>query len=278
MTEFYTLRPGLLVGMSTSLHGNVKYQVEEIKAASVTSRGTLESEWNTLKVVTDPAEHDAAIKARTKIRGLILSVCSRSEVAGLLCPDDMIEVKDLDGNVTEVKREQLLREAIIEARTLTEKFNAGAKTTHIRFNVVCGRIAQDDVETVRAITGEIRSLMEAMQDGVKSLDVKVIREAANKAKSVGEMLSPEAAKRLEVAIAVARQAATKIAKAGDVAAQEIDRAALRKISRARTSFLDMNTEVATLAEPKAKGRNVDLDPQVKAASDEYVKRARKLDL
>lgn len=242
MTEFYTLRPGLLVGMSTSLHGNVRYQVEEIKAASVTSAGTLESEWNTRKTVIDPAEHEAAIKERTKIRGLILSVCSRSEF-GLLCPNN---------------KQDELREAISEARELSDKFNRRAKTTHIRFNVICGRIAQDDVETVRAITGEVRSLMEAMQDGVKSLDVKTIRDAANKAKQVGEMLSPEAAKRLEVAITVARQSARKIAKAGDVAAKEIDRAALRKISQARTSFLDINTEVATLAEPKAKGRNLDL--------------------
>jgi hypothetical protein len=265
MTEFYTLRPGLLVGMSTSLHGNVKYQVEEIKAASVTARGTLESEWNTRKIVIDPAEHDDAIKMRTKIRGLILSVCSRSEF-GLLCPNN---------------RQDELREAIAEARTLTEKFNAGAKTTHIKFNVICGRIAQDDVETVRAITGEVRSLMEAMQDGVKSLDVKVIRDAANKAKQVGEMLSPDAAKRLEVAITVARESARKIARAGDVAANEIDRAAIRKIAKARTSFLDINTEVATMVEPQVKGRNMDLG-SIEVKPDDLrpsgVRRNRKIDL
>jgi hypothetical protein len=243
MTEFRTLRPGLLVAMNTSLHGNVHYEVQQIEAERITTAGTLESEWTTRKTVIDPDEHEAAVKARTKIRGLILSVCSRSDVAGLLCPND---------------REQDLRDAIAQARTLTEKFNAGARTTHIRFNVVCGRIAQDDVETVRAITGEIRSLMEDMQAGVKALDPQTIRAAANKATQMGQLLSPEANKRLAVAIDVARASARKIVKAGEQAAIEIDRAAIRKINKARTSFLDINTEVAELAEPKPDNRNIDL--------------------
>lgn len=243
MTEFRTLKPGLLVSMNTSIHGNVRYQVEQLEAERLTANGTLESEWTTRKTVVDPEEHDAAIKQRTKIRGLILSTCTKSEFA-LLCPNN---------------REDDLREAITEARDIAAKFNANAKTTHIEFRIICGRIAQDDVETVRAITGEIRALMESMQQGLKSLDVKQIRAAANQATEVGKMLSPEAKGRLEVAIQAARGSARKIAKAGNQAAKEVDRQALRKISRARTAFLDINTEVAELEEPKMDGRAIDFE-------------------
>jgi hypothetical protein len=240
MTEFRTLQPGLLVNMNTSVKGNVTYQVNDRDVRYV-DRSEI-TDIHTRKLVADIDEQERAIKERTKIRGLILSVCAKSEFA-LLCPND---------------REAELREAIAEGRTLAEKFNANASTTHIEFRVICGRIAQDDVETVRAITSEIRSLMEDMQRGVKALDVKVIRAAANQATEVGKMLSPEAKGRVAVAIKAARDTARKIAKAGEVAGQEIDRGALRKIGKARTSFLDINTEVAELAEPKAQGRNIDL--------------------
>lgn len=240
MTEFRTLRPGLLVNMNTSVKGNVTYQVNDRDVRYV-DRSEI-TDIHTRKLVVDIDEQDRAIKERTKIRGLILSVCAKSEFA-LLCPND---------------REDQLREAIAEGRVLAEKFNANARTTHIEFRVICGRIAQDDVETVRAITSEIRSLLDDMRQGVKTLDVKMIRAAAAQATEVGKVLSPEAKGRTEVAIKAARAAATKIVKAGEVAAQEIDRAAIRKIGKARTQFLDINTEVAELAEPKMRGRNIDL--------------------
>ena len=240
MTEFHTLRPGLLVSMQTSIKGNTHYRTQEIESEHETETGGIRARWETTKEIADREEHERAIKQRTKIRGLILSVCSQSAF-GLLCPNS---------------KEAELREAISQARALTEEFNATANMSRMSVNVIYGRIAQDDVEAIRAITGEIRSLMEDMQQGVKAMDVKVIRDAANKAKQVGEMLSPEAKGRLEVAIEAARKAARKIAKSGETAANEIDRQTIAKIDMARTSFLDIDIQEA-MAEPQMSARVVD---------------------
>lgn len=244
MNESYTLRPGLLVAMSTSIKGNIKYGTKEIERAHSTKGGGTRAKWETTKTIADRAEHERAIKVRTAARGLILSVCSQSAF-GLLCPNS---------------RQEELREAITAARDLTDKFNSSAKLSRMSVNVIYGRIAQDDVEAVRAITGEIRSLMEDMQQGLKLLDVKAIRDAANKAKAIGDMLSPEAQERLQVAISEARKSARKIAKAGDTAAAEVDRAAIARIDKARTSFLDMDIEEEAkhVAPPKMDGRALDL--------------------
>jgi hypothetical protein len=100
-----------------------------------------------------------------------------------------------------------------------------------------------------------------MQDGLKALDPKAIREAANKAAEAGKMLTPEAGSRLELAIKASREAATKLVKAGNEAAKEVDRQTIRKVKAARTAFLDVNTDASKVAvvKPKAKGRNIDLD-------------------
>lgn len=244
MTEmFQTLRPGKLVNMFTRVEGNVKYHnidrdVQRMSDTEVT-------DIHTRKTVADVREQERATKVRTKIRGLILSVCVTTAFSNmLLCPTD---------------RDEDLREAIAEARKLADEFNATARTTRIDFYCITGIIARDDVETVRAITSEIETLLDQMQRGVKALDAKMIRDAANKATETGKMLSPEAGSRVEIAITTARQAARKIVKAGNVAADEIDRQAARKIARARTAFLDLNAEALDRsAKPKARGRNIDL--------------------
>lgn len=242
MSEFQTLRPGLLVNMFTKVDGNVTYHnidrdVQRLDKTEVT-------DIHTRKQVSDVEEQEAATKQRTKIRGLILSVCVSTAFSNmLLCPND---------------REQDLRDAIAESRRLAEEFNATARTTRISFYCITGRIAQDDVETVRAITGEIRQLMDNMQAGVKALDVKAIRNAANLATETGKLLTPEAGSRLETAITASRAAARKIAKAGEQAAKEVDRQALAKIKQARNSFLDIEVEPRKAAKPKMNGRNIDL--------------------
>lgn len=241
MTDYYTLRPGLLVSMQTSVKGNVSYHVDDRDVQRV-DRSEI-TEIHTRKLVADVDEQEAAIKVRTKARGLVLSVCSKSAF-GLLCPNN---------------KESALRDAITAARVLTDEFNSTAQLTRMSVNVIYGRIAQDDVEAVRAITGEIRTLMENMQDGLKKLDVKAVRAAANQAKEVGQMLSPEAKGRLEVAINAARVAARKIAKAGETAAAEVDRAAIARIDMARTSFLDFDDNAKMFSEPHAEARNIEME-------------------
>lgn len=241
MSDFHTLRPGLLVSMQTSIKGNTHYRTEEIEREHETGSG-LRARWETTKTIADAAEHDEAISQRTKIRGLILKVCTQSAF-GLLCPND---------------KEAELREAITVARKMTDEFNSTAQVSRMSVNVIFGRIAQDDVEAVRAISGEIRSLMEDMQVGLKAMDVKKIRNAATQAVEVGKMLTPEANTRVKVAVDAARAMATKINKAGEVAAVEVDKATMRKISMARTAFLDIDIEDPVYTEPKQDGRNIEL--------------------
>jgi len=125
--------------------------------------------------------------------------------------------------------------------------------------VLTGRIAPDDVEAVRAINSEVRDLMESMADGIDKLDVERVRDAANKARGLSGMLTPDAQDRIAVAIATARSAARKIVAAGEQAAVEIDRTAIRKIEEARTSFLDLDTAPAETTAPELEQRGLDFD-------------------
>jgi hypothetical protein len=242
MSEIRTLRPGLLVSLNTSIKGNVHYQKVDLEGAHVDTNGEQRARWETTRVITDPAEHEAAVKLRGKINWLIRSVCAVSAF-GLLCPESNADT---------------LTEAIRESRALVDQFNADATLTRVSVNVLYGRIAQDDVEAVKAITEELRSLMEDMQIGLQQLDVKAVREACNKARGLGEMLSEDAKGRLDVAVKAARSSARKIAKAGETVALEIDRRAIAQIDMARTSFLDIDMASIDVATPIMSGRAVDL--------------------
>lgn len=247
MLTMTTLRPGLLVSLNTSVRGNCAYTKETIRAEHVTEAGTQEAEWNTKKVVADPQEHEAALKVRSRASYLLRAVCANSAF-GLLCPEDKVDA---------------LKEAVAEARKLADQFNASAKLTRVQVLVITGRIAADDVEAVRAINSEVRGLLDAMSDGIRAMDVKAIREAAEKAKSIGQMLSEDARSRIATAVTAAREAATKINKAGETAAVEVDRFTLTTLQRARTAFLDLEEGTEVIA-PRADARAVDFDPVVDA--------------
>lgn len=235
-----TLRPGLLVSLKTSIRGNVSYQRRDL-AHKRTKEGDL-AKWETERVIADPDEHRRAGEARTQARIAVARPCANSAF-GLLCPED---------------RAAELEAAIVEARKIAEDFNANAKLTRISVYVITGRIAQDDVEAVRAINSEVRDLLKDMESGLKNLDVKTVREAANKAMNVGKMLSDEANDKIQIAIDAARSAARRIVKAGDQVAMEIDTQTIKTIKRQRTAFLDLD-DANEVAAPKAKARAVDLE-------------------
>lgn len=242
-TRISTIRPGLLVSLRTNLSGNVRYTAQEIEADHVDpDTGARRARWETERVIADPVEHEAAVKARGKARSLITATCAQSAF-GLLCPE---------------ADEDKLHEAIREARTVADTFNEGANLTHIAVNVIVGRIAADDVEAVRAINSEVRELLAQMERGIRNTDATVIREAANKARGLAAMLSPEAAKRAQIAIEAARIAARQITKAGETAALEVDAVALETVRNSRLSFLDL--EDATEVEaPQAAAAALDFD-------------------
>lgn len=236
-----TLRPGLLVSLKTALSGNITYSKQTLEADHTTETGAQRAKWETVRTITDRDEHDRGRKAQAEARSRITGVCTNTAF-GLLCP--------------EADRENLER-AVKEARELADAFNATAQLSRLTVYVIAGRIAPDDVEAVKAINAEIRGLMQSMEEGVSNLDVKTIRDAANEARRLGSMLSPEAAGRVQVAIEAARSAARKIVKAGEEAAQEVDRAAITRLTECRTSFLDLD-DIREVAAPVEPGRGVDL--------------------
>lgn len=243
MLDTSTLRPGLLVSLKTSITGNVKYRTTTLEAENTKESGEAKARWETERTVIAPAEQEAAVRARSRVRALITGVCSASAF-GLLCPEDKAEN---------------LAKAMSEARKIAEQFNSTAELTRLSVNMLCGRIAADDVEAVKAINSEIADLMGIMDQGIRTLDVKSVRDAAMKAKSIGNMLSADAAARVQIAVDAARSVATKMVAAGEQAAQEIDKATLRKIAEQRTAFLDLD-EAQQVQRPKGRGRALDLAP------------------
>jgi len=255
-----TLRPGLLVSLKSTVSGNVHYTRRDIVPERIKKDGTEEAKWETERVITDPVEHEAATKARQQARQAISKVCAVSAF-GLLCPESKADE---------------LEAGIVEAKKIVDAFNETAKLTRVSVYAITGRIAPDDVEAVRAINSEVKELLDAMQEGVSNLNVKVIREAAAKARSVAAMLSMDAEVRVKVAIEAARKAASKIVKAGEAAAIEVDRQAIRTITEARTAFLDLGP-VKDVSAPVEQVRVVDLSPEDKAYNAENEKRSKEID-
>jgi hypothetical protein len=247
MSDYTTLRPGLLVSCKTSVTGNVDYRKEEIEAEHVLDNGqTTQARWETTRTIEDKEEHEAAIKVRGKALAMIRGVCARSAF-GLLCPNN---------------KESDLVAAIRDARALTDEFNKTSKLTRIGVFVIAGRVAQDDVEAARAIRSEVAELVALMSEGIKALDADSVRDACNRAKNVSQMLAPEGQERVQEAILLARSAARTIVKAGESAATEIDAATIRKLEGARLGFLDMDeTETEhTIAEVSSASRALDFEP------------------
>ncbi len=241
-----TLRPGLLVSLKTSIHGNVAYSKRTIEADHVTPTGAKLAVWETERKISDPDEHERACKARNEARAIIVGVCSATAF-GLLCPEEKADKLDA---------------AIASARAVAEKFNETATISNLGVYVITGRVAQDDVEAVRAINSEVRDLMEAMQEGVKNTDVKAVRAAANKARALGQMLNANASEKIKAAIEVARQSARKIVKAGEGASVEIDTVTIKKIEQQRVAFLDLSgaDDTSSSVVPAAAARAIEFAP------------------
>ncbi len=238
-----TIRPGFLVAIKTGVSGNVSYEKKNHTVEKLEG-GAERAEWETERTIKDAAEQDAASKVRSKARNLIASICSTTDF-GYLCP--LIAKADLD-------------KAIEDARKLCADFNATSTVTKIRFGAITGTIAQDDYAAVRAIRREVAELLTDMQQGLQALDIKTVREAAARAKQLGQMLTPDAQVRVELAIKAARDLATKIVAAGDQGAREIDRATIARLTETRTAFLDLDGPEGEIGTSFTPGRAVDLVP------------------
>jgi hypothetical protein len=233
----------LLVSLKTSLRGNVQYRKIDLETEHLTADGSSEARWETERVIADAAEFERGKKVRGKAGSLIRAVCAQSAF-GLLCPERNAD--ELDA-------------AIKAADRLVADFNAEATLTRLSVYALVGHIASDDVKAVKAINSEVADLLSTVEAGLRNLDVKVIREAANRVKGIGQMLSPDAAARVQVAIEAARSSARKIVKAGEQAATEIDLRAIRAVTESRTAFLDLD-EARPIAAPAVEGRVLDFAP------------------
>jgi hypothetical protein len=240
-----TLKPGLLVAMRTAIGGdNVRYLKEIIRPRTKAEgdSGYVEA-WKTEKSVADSREYEAAKVARSKVCSLVTSVCSRTSF-GHLCPQD---------------RADALEEKIAEARALVEDFNRSAKVTNVAFNFVIGRVAADDQEAVAAVRAELGDLLIEMRAGISGVDIDGIRRAAKRARNVSQMLEPGMQERVGEAVAVARKAASKLAKAGEEAAATVDADSMAAIESVRMAVLDLDpTAIEPVAAAVSDGRQLDL--------------------
>jgi hypothetical protein len=237
-----TLRPGLLVSLKTSLRGNVKYDKVDLNEEHDGAQEKVK--WETTRTIDDAAEYDAGKKAQSRASSIIRGVCTKSAF-GLLCPE---------------AQAWRLDDAVAQAHAVVDAFNATAQLSRLSVFVIAGKIASDDVEAVRAINSEVRDLIDTMADGMQKLDAKTIRDAADKARDLGNMLSPEASVRVAVAIKTARDAAKQIVKAGEAASIEVDQYAINQLKTQRTAFLDLG-EAVEIQRPTSEGRAIDLTPE-----------------
>lgn len=238
-----TLRPGYLVAFTTSVKGNVTYSKQDLEFLNL-DNGASKAKWETERLVKDAEEQERASEVRNKCRSLISSICSATDF-GYLCPQ--VRKPELDA-------------AYNEAQRLCREFNATSKFTRVKFNFFTGYVADNDAEAVSRINAEVRGLLDEMKIGIENLDVERVRDAASKAKKLGQMLTQDAEVRIQLAVDAARSVATKMVKAGEQAAQEIDRATIARLTETRTAFLDIDQEDREIAAPTAEARAIDLEP------------------
>lgn len=235
-----TVRPGFLVALKTNVTGNVEYTTNTLENAAARAR------WETTKTIADPVEHDNAIKARSKVRTIIGSICASSSF-GYLCPEE--------------KGEELLQ-VIAEARKVADDFNRTSSFSTVSCSVLIGKIAATDAEAVRAINEEVAGLLAGIKDGLSDLDVKKIRDNANKAKELAAMLSDGARASVQRSIDAARKVAIQIAaaqKSGETAGLAVDQNTIRLITEERTAFLDIEG-TDEVAAPEETGVGLDFAP------------------
>lgn len=224
-----TIKPGLLVSLKTYVRGGVHYERRDLDAHTE-GEATVVSRWETTRTIQDQAEYERANELRRRAQAIIRRVCVATTF-GLLCPED---------------REALLDGAVAEARDLVRAFNQDARICRVDVGVLRGRIARDDEEAASAIAGEARELLEQMERGIVSADVATIREAAQKAKQLGAVLTEGQAEKIGKAVEIARKAAREIVKRVEKGKESLDVVLgdlnTTPIESARFAFLDLEGE------------------------------------
>jgi hypothetical protein len=228
------LKPGLLVSLKTILRGNVNYVRQDLGAERCENGGGefgQVSRWETTKTIDDLREHEEAVKVRNGVSSMIRRQCKLTSF-GLLCP---------------TTAEPALDQAIRDARELTDAFNVRAEKSYVDFFVLKGRIAETDEEATRAIVDEVKTLLDQMEEGIRDLDPRKIREAATRAKAVNEMLQESQNEKVGEAIKAARTAARQIVKRVEKAGEDGNKVLVdistKPLDEARFAFLDLEPDL-----------------------------------
>jgi hypothetical protein len=236
-----TIMPGIMVALTIRTRGNVNYSKVDLEN-NRTEAGEARARWETTRTIADPAEFEKAQKTRSAARALISAKCSRTTFG-------LIALKS---------REAELEETVGAALALIRDFNEEARMTRLELSVMYGQIAADDEKAIKAMNSEMRDIIDDMEAAVRNIDAEAIRKAAIAAKSAAKMLNPEVAARVQSAIAVGREFATRISAAANVAAVTVDTIALEALSTARASFLDLSdTEEVKVENVKVAARIID---------------------
>lgn len=226
MTTRTMIRPGLLVALSTNVRGGVSYERVDLEEDANTKR------WETTRRMTDPEEHDRAVKVRGQAAAMIRGACIQTGF-GLLCP---------------LGQEQALDVAAREARELVAEHNRASKWTQVSVRMLKGQVASSDVEAATAIAGEMAELVRRMEAGIRDLDPKAIRDAAGRARQASAMLAQEQQDAVGRAVAAARSAARQIVrrveKAGEDSAGVLKELEGGVIQTLRMTYLDMEGDGA----------------------------------
>lgn len=289
MSKASIIRPGLLVCVNTTVVGGVSYQRVDLDANEIdcpdcsnvgsgiaqiavtatcktcggagkvsSAAGREVTRWETKRVVEDKEEHERATKVRSGARSLIAKCCSATSF-GLLCPAD---------------QEGALDAAVAQARRMVDEFNESAAHTRISIYALKGRVASDDAEAARAITSEIADLVRRMDAGVKEFDPKKIREAADRARELSNMLDDAKKSKIDAAVAQARAAARTIVKRIEKEGEDRNTVLLDiargQIESARIAFLDLSDDQVDLGETMPainRQRFADLDVTTERVGD-----------
>lgn len=221
------MRPGILVALKTNVNGGMSYSRNIVES----SEDDKVMKWETTRYMDDPEERKLAGETAGKASRLISKLCVRTTF-GLLCPTE---------------REAELDEAVTEMRAVVGAWNETARYSFIHCSAIKGRIADNDEEAIRAIVQEARELLDRMDKGLDESDVKLIRDAANKAKKLSEMMVPGTGDQIDDALAAARRAARAIVKQAESTNQRVAAAIVsaerEAFDAARVRFIETSDEV-----------------------------------
>lgn len=189
-----SIRPGILVGLRTSVKGGVEYTRLD-KGIVEEDDGAVVEKWDTEKKTLDPEEHRLASAARNRARYLIKSTCAQTPF-GLIAQD-----------------EERLEESVRAAKQHIREFNQQAQHSIVQIHVIRARFAADDAEAAESIRAALQDLLERLEGLTARGDVDGVRNLCNQEANDLRRLIEESTgvtEEFDAAIACARRNATEV--------------------------------------------------------------------